>query len=107
MRTLLLLVLIVAACGEQDTPLNDTWTWRIASVESLQGDKTRGQALYMELCSSCHGKSGSDGETGPKLAEVIGEEAVEAMLLGPAEMPAFDALNDQQLADLEVFVESF
>ena len=70
-----------------------------------------GDSLFVLNCAACHTITGSgdalaDGNSAPSLHKATPYQAVEAMRIGPANMPHFgpDQLSDQQVADIVAYV---
>ena len=78
-----------------------------------EGDAARGQELYVRNCAACHGAAGDGGISGagvtvPPVDGLDPVATVEAIRVGPFEMPAFSeqVLDDRQAADIAAFVEA-
>lgn len=77
----------------------------MTTILGLPGDTAAGETVYADNCAVCHAADGS-GSIGPAIAGSAAEEVVSTALVGVGdEMPAFDTLSDQDLADLAAFVE--
>jgi ubiquinol-cytochrome c reductase cytochrome c subunit len=70
-----------------------------------------GDSLFVLNCAACHTITGSgdalaDGNSAPSLHKAYPYQAVEAMRIGPANMPHFgpDQLDNQQVADIVAYV---
>lgn len=79
--------------------------------EPPDGDRTRGHELYQIHCAACHGSLGDGGvgAEGTLIRGLLGHDRVahvEAIRVGPYDMPAFDEdqLSDQDAADIAEFV---
>jgi ubiquinol-cytochrome c reductase cytochrome c subunit len=77
-----------------------------------EGDAARGQELYVRNCAACHGAAGDGGISGagvtvPPIDGLEPVATVEAIRVGPFEMPGFSeqVLDEQQVADIAAFVE--
>lgn len=78
---------------------------REQAILSLEGDVASGAELYAATCAGCHGADGTGGTGEDLVAEQPdAEDILEALLYGEDEMPSFDDLPDQDLADLVAFV---
>lgn len=79
---------------------------RADTILGLSGDATAGADVYDANCASCHGTDGSGG-SGPSLLDEYpgAAEAVDVILEGTGDMPAFDTLADQDIADLLAFLD--
>lgn len=67
-------------------------------VDPAKGDPATGMAVFRTNCAMCHGASGrggalTEGKFAPSLANTDPTQIFEAMLTGPANMPAFDNSN--------------
>jgi ubiquinol-cytochrome c reductase cytochrome c subunit len=67
----------------------------IPEVEFDQALLPRGAQLYFGNCAPCHGTAGRGGAVGggaiaPRLDLASGVQVVEAMIVGPGQMPVFD-----------------
>jgi mono/diheme cytochrome c family protein len=79
---------------------------RIDTILALTGDPVEGERQYGANCESCHGV-GATGGSGPSLVgEDEPEEFVDVVLSGEGSMPGFDALPDQDIADMLAYVQS-
>ncbi|HEV2283412.1 MAG TPA: c-type cytochrome [bacterium] len=68
----------------------------IPAVYPAGGDLTRGQQIFAANCAPCHGTAGQgaavgEGADAPDLYEATPVEIAEAVRIGPAPMPRFDA----------------
>jgi ubiquinol-cytochrome c reductase cytochrome c subunit len=77
------------------------------------GEAARGQELYVRNCAACHGAAGGGGISGagvtvPPVSGLDPVATVEAIRVGPFEMPGFSeqVLDEQQVADIAAFVEA-
>jgi ubiquinol-cytochrome c reductase cytochrome c subunit len=84
----------------------------IPVVDLENADVARGGVLYRANCASCHNASGiggalSYGKNAPALDESTPVQVVQAMRIGPGQMPVFDeATIDAQAAnDVAAYVE--
>ena len=76
---------------------------RKSAIGALQGDAANGETLYQEQCAGCHAADGSGG-SGPRIAGEGRDGTINAMLVGPDEMPSYDQFEDQELADIAQYV---
>jgi cytochrome c551/c552 len=121
------IVLLLAACGGGETvrPLPETVIGPI-NVEQLAGDAASGKTLFAsEGCAGCHEfeAAGSTGKIGPSLDDVAahaddaGQDLpgyVKSSIVNPnayvvegyepGVMPAYQSLEEQQIADLVAFI---
>ena len=91
--TLFALGLASTACGPE----------RTADVLALTGDATNGATLYGTHCAGCHGDDGRSGSVGEDIVHELGDdgaEVIDTMITGDGDMPAFDQLSDQEMADI-------
>jgi ubiquinol-cytochrome c reductase cytochrome c subunit len=119
----------VAGEGEQSVRKQPAYTPEeidalVAYVASLDGgppipvvdldgaDVARGGVLYRANCASCHNASGiggalSYGNNAPSLDEATAVQVVQAMRIGPGQMPVFDeaTLDEQAANDIAAYVE--
>jgi mono/diheme cytochrome c family protein len=77
------------------------------AAASGTGDRVRGEELYAEHCSSCHGDSGRNASVGPDLAgnPISVEEARAQIETGSGVMPA-DLVSGQELEDVLAYLET-
>lgn len=75
------------------------------------GDATRGLEPFVRHCAACHGAGGTGGVAGggtfvPAIAGVDPVTIVEAIRVGPFEMPAFSpaVLDDDTAADIAAYL---
>jgi len=81
-------------------------------VVNLKGaNLSNGNDMFVLNCAACHTITGSgdalaNGNSAPSLHKAYPYQAVEAMRIGPANMPHFgpDQLSDQQVADIVAYV---
>jgi ubiquinol-cytochrome c reductase cytochrome c subunit len=80
--------------------------------EVLAGDAGRGQPLWLTNCAACHSAAGNggisaDGTIAPEVTGVDATGIVEALRVGPFEMPRFgeEVLSEQDAADIAAYVE--
>jgi ubiquinol-cytochrome c reductase cytochrome c subunit len=76
------------------------------------GDAGRGQPLWLTNCAPCHGAAGSggvagDGTLAPDVTGIDATGIVEALRVGPFEMPQFgdEVLHEQEAADVAAYVQ--
>ncbi|MGY1840565.1 MULTISPECIES: c-type cytochrome [unclassified Modestobacter] len=76
------------------------------------GDPGRGQPLWLTNCAPCHSAAGNggisaDGTIAPEVTDVDATGIVEAVRVGPFEMPRFgdEVLSDQDAADIAAYVQ--
>lgn len=95
-------------------------TWMAAELglggsipEPGRGDAARGLEPFVRHCASCHGAGGVGGVAGggtrvPAIAGADAVTIVEALRVGPGEMPAFsDALvDDETAADIAAYLDA-
>jgi ubiquinol-cytochrome c reductase cytochrome c subunit len=84
----------------------------IPVVDLDSADVARGGVLYRANCASCHNASGiggalSYGRNAPGLEEATAVQVVQAMRIGPGQMPVFDeaTLDEQAANDIAAYVE--
>jgi ubiquinol-cytochrome c reductase cytochrome c subunit len=77
-----------------------------------EGDPVNGQAVYAANCAACHGSTGAGGVAGggawtPPVNTYDSTTIVEAIRIGPFQMPAFadDTISDEEAADVGAFLE--
>lgn len=77
-------------------------------VTDSHGDLAKqGATLFMNLdCASCHGLKGEGGVVGPIIAGSNATLLKQKTGTGPAGMPKFDGLSDQDLTALAAFLAS-
>jgi cytochrome c len=82
------LLTTLAACAS-NTPVAHTSDTPAASAGDTKGDATKGKALFMSSCMTCHGvteEGNSMTMVGPNLFGVVGRKAgTVKSLLGPSE----------------------
>jgi ubiquinol-cytochrome c reductase cytochrome c subunit len=83
----------------------------IPVVNLKNADLSAGNSLFVLNCAACHTITGSgdalaDGNSAPSLHKATPVQAVEALRIGPANMPHFgpDQLSNQQVADIVAYV---
>ncbi|MGY2065155.1 c-type cytochrome [Blastococcus sp. SYSU DS0619] len=76
------------------------------------GDAGRGQPLWLTNCAPCHSAAGNggisaDGTIAPEVTGVDPTGIVEALRVGPFEMPRFgdEVLSEQDAADIAAYVQ--
>ena len=75
------------------------------------GDPAQGQVVYQRHCAACHGASGGGGIAGggtqvPPVHDTDAVAVVEAVRVGPFEMPAFDdqVVSEEEADDVAAYV---
>ncbi|MGY1824912.1 c-type cytochrome [Blastococcus sp. SYSU DS0541] len=83
-----------------------------AVPEVGDGDPGRGQPLWLTNCAPCHSAAGNggisaDGTIAPEVTGVDPTGIVEALRVGPFEMPRFgdEVLSEQDAADIAAYVQ--
>jgi mono/diheme cytochrome c family protein len=81
----------------------------VQSVLSLEGDATRGQVIFQQNCSVCHGLN-ADGRVGPSLHHVASRKSriglIHQVVSGETPpMPQFQPTSED-MADLLKYLES-
>jgi ubiquinol-cytochrome c reductase cytochrome c subunit len=81
----------------------------IPVVHTHQDLLARGHELFIGNCAACHGATGQGGAVGggalaPPLRQATSLQVVEAMLVGPGQMPIFD-LPQQDLDAVATYVD--
>ncbi len=84
----------------------------IPEVDTAHADVAAGGVLFRANCASCHQSAGgggalSYGQNAPDLHEATPTQVVEAMRIGPGQMPVFDStsLSDEQAMNIAAYVE--
>ena len=113
---LLLLPLILAACGATPGPAADATDVAAPATVSAASAVEEGKALLADKgCASCHGASGEGvGNLGPALpghsSEAVFGQVREPRQVaeGSVQMPAFgtDQISDEELEKIVAFIES-
>ncbi len=85
----------------------------VPEVEEVGADLGRGGELFRLNCASCHQSAGAGGalaygQYAPDLSKATRTQVVEAMRLGPQQMPVFgqEAFDDQEAADVAAYVDA-
>lgn len=112
MRTLMAAaLLIVTACNDPADDKSATETdepTRAERIADLTGDATAGASVYSDNCALCHAADGS-GTSGPNIQDPSAynqDDLITTVLDGQGTMPSFDALEDQEIADVIAYVLS-
>jgi len=84
----------------------------IPVVDVAGANVAQGGVLYRANCASCHQSAGaggalSYGRSAPPLDQATPTQAVEAMRIGPGQMPVFNetTLSDEEATDIASYVE--
>jgi ubiquinol-cytochrome c reductase cytochrome c subunit len=84
----------------------------IPNVDLENADVAAGGVLYRANCASCHNAAGiggalSYGDSAPALDESTPVQVVQAMRIGPGQMPVFgeDVMDEQAANDIAAYVE--
>jgi ubiquinol-cytochrome c reductase cytochrome c subunit len=84
----------------------------IPEVDLADADRARGGVLFRANCAACHqaaanGGALSYGKNAPSLHEATPTQVVEAMRIGPGEMPVFDPrlISPEDANDIASYVE--
>lgn len=82
----------------------------IPSIDVGRADLARGATQYQLNCAACHSATGAGGalfrREAPKVTDATAVQAIEAMRIGPGQMPAFGraALTRSQVRDVAAYV---
>ncbi|MBW3574167.1 MAG: c-type cytochrome [Actinobacteria bacterium] len=81
----------------------------IPEVDPASASLQEGGDLYRAICAACHSASGaggalSYGHNAPSLDEATPVQIYEAMLIGPGQMPKFDAYSEEELDSIVAYV---
>ncbi|MEQ1504814.1 MAG: cytochrome c [Myxococcota bacterium] len=72
----------------------------------LTGDPVAGGDLYATDCATCHAADGTGG-SGPSLVGKTDATAMADVILGGnGDMPPFDNLSDQEIADIIAWIQA-
>ena len=97
--SLVALALVLPACGSSSEA--------VEAVMALTGEVASGELLYLENCADCHLEDGS-GDRGPSLIFHVPKHPdrylVRLILDGKGDMPAFNELADQDIADVLAYL---
>jgi mono/diheme cytochrome c family protein len=99
---------LLVACSSDDSGA-DGDADRASTIAGLTGDATGGESVYSTNCTSCHGtdaKSGSENMDVAAFARSSKDAAIAQILEGGDGMPSFEALTDQQVADVVAYLAS-
>jgi quinol---cytochrome-c reductase cytochrome c subunit len=84
----------------------------IPSVDVADADLANGGVLYRANCAACHQAAGaggalSYGHSAPRLHDATPTQVVEAMRIGPGQMPVFNetTFNDEAAEDVAAYVQ--
>lgn len=84
----------------------------VPEVDLATADLANGGVLFRANCAACHNASGiggalSYGNYAPSLHDATAVQVVEAMRIGPGQMPVFEAqqLSDAEATDIAAYVE--
>lgn len=83
-----LLFVLALACGNQD---DNTLP---------QGDPVKGEELFTQSCSGCHGADGTGGYGGPYMLGLTEDSIADYIWNGNGNMPAFPDYSEQDVADI-------
>lgn len=99
----------------QTPPANSPAASRSAGPPIDREAAARGQQLFLQNCSFCHGpdaRGGAEGGVDLTRSAIVNGDPTSAQLAAflktgrPPKMPAFDTLTDVQVSDIETFVRS-
>ncbi|MBV72389.1 MAG: hypothetical protein CMH52_13780 [Myxococcales bacterium] len=83
---------------------------RILDISDRQSDIEAGSTIFETYCTACHGSDGNGTTDGPNLEtrNVIRtkQDLIGVLLDGRGNMPSWDGLDDQELADLVAFLQA-
>lgn len=84
----------------------------VPQVNIADADLANGGVLYRANCAACHNAAGiggalSYGSYAPNLSQATSVQVVEAMRIGPGQMPVFDAetISDEDADDIAAYVD--
>ena len=98
-----LLCLCFVVFGSCATPLD---TERITRIQGLGGDVSAGASLWSDNCMRCHGENGNGKGPSLKNSSLSDEAVIRAVLVGPLSMPNFSRLTDQEIANLNAYIDT-
>lgn len=84
----------LTACGEGEEGFGDPGGGAFSPAAG--GVSSAGQALYAQLCASCHGQGGGDVRGATGITGVV--------LNGTRGMPAFPNLSSAEIASIEAYL---
>jgi len=96
-------------------PVDSAGAPRNAAAPIDREAAARGQQLFLQDCSFCHGpdaRGGAEGGVDLTRSAILNGDPTSAQLAAflkigrPPKMPAFDTLTDAQVSDIEAFVHS-
>jgi mono/diheme cytochrome c family protein len=90
---MLILLISLFACATETRELD---------IMAINGDAAKGEALFA-TCTGCHGADGAGDEN---IRGAGGRGALETIMYGEDEMPAYEGWADQDLADVLAYVET-
>lgn len=109
--SVVLAVLLLTACGsetEEQPVMQET----VSAEQRAAAENLTGEALFEELCASCHPRSGR-GDYLKKIPATLLTRRSEAELAEwirgldqHREMPSFEFLSEEQLASLAEYLQS-
>jgi len=96
------MLLGAVACGITEE------TDRAEAILALESDSLAGADVYDVECSVCHGLRG-EGASGPTMAAAVEPHdrasLVDVLLEGVGDMPSFEELPDQDIADVVTYLD--
>lgn len=98
---------LLAGCSA--SPEGEADPQRVATITSLSGDVTNGEAVFAMNCLSCHGRDATSGTASQDLPGKAASDPADfasTVLAGEGSMPSLDVLADQDIANVIAYLAS-
>lgn len=97
---------LVMGCSSSSDSLSAADQQRATSIGQMSADLTAGKDAYASECASCHGADGKSGSARKNITSFSSSTVIEQVLKGGDGMPALSSLSDQQIANINGYVQS-
>lgn len=97
---------LVMGCSSSSDSLSAADQQRATNIGRMSADLTAGKDAYTTECASCHGADGKSGSARKNITSFSSSAVIEQVLKGGDGMPALSSLSDQQIANINGYVQS-
>ena len=95
-----LLFALMLACDEHSHDHDHDHDHDHSQIDLPDGDPAKGEDMFTQSCSGCHGADGTGGYGGPYMLGMPDDHIADYIWNGKGNMPAFPDYSDQDVADI-------